>query len=151
MQDEVDANADPIWAAVGSETTVKGEAARQPRSDAEWKAVRRHAVVLLEATNLLLIPGRQVAAQPFASAGPGVYSSSQVQQRIDQHRQQFNAHALGLQAIVQAELRAIDKHDAAGLQALGEGMDNACEACHRDNWYPHEKVPTLPFSPPRAG
>jgi hypothetical protein len=39
---------------------------RQPRTEEQWSAVRQHAVVLLESTNLLMIPRRRVAAKPFA-------------------------------------------------------------------------------------
>jgi len=148
MRYAVDANADPIWDAVGAVTTRDGVAERQPRTDAEWDAVRRHAVLLLEATNLLVIPGRKVSAVPFRSDGPGVLGSADIQRTIDRNRGRFNAFALELRAIVSSELQAIDKHDANALQSLGESMDAACEACHVANWYPHEVVPELPAAPP---
>ncbi len=60
MRDEVDASADAIWDSVGSVSSREsGSMERQPHTDAEWTAVRRHAVVLLEASNLLMIPGRK--------------------------------------------------------------------------------------------
>lgn len=148
MRYEVDANADPIWDAVGSIITRDGIAERQPRADAEWEEVRRHAILLLEATNLLVIPGRKVSAAPFPSDGPGVFGSADIQRRIDRHRPEFNAYALGLRAIVADEIKAIDKRDAKALQSLGESMDAACEACHVANWYPNEVVPELPPAPP---
>jgi hypothetical protein len=70
MRDEVDSSADAIWDAVGTTTTRDGIVEKQPRSDEHWQALRRHAVVLLEATNLLVIPGRRVAVKeiPFRRA-----------------------------------------------------------------------------------
>jgi hypothetical protein len=87
-------------------TTRDGSVEKQPRSDEDWQALRRHAVVLLEATNLLVIPGRRVLA-------------------------------------------AIDSRDVDTLLKEGVVMDNACEACHRSFWYPHEVVPPLPAEPPQ--
>src|SRR3954469_18574177 len=70
MRDEVDASADAIWDAVGATTTRDGIVEKQPRSDEDWQALRRHAVALLEATNLLVVPGRRVAVKEFPSDGP---------------------------------------------------------------------------------
>ncbi|MFT4246898.1 MAG: hypothetical protein QM581_02515 [Pseudomonas sp.] len=148
MINEIDASADAIWDASGSTTTARGIEIREPKNDAEWAALRRHAVVLLEATNLLLIPGRKVAALPFPSDGPGVLSSDEIQQHIDTNREQFNALALGLRAVAQQELAAIDARDTSGLLQLGDAMDTACEACHRVSWYPAEAVPDTPENPP---
>ncbi len=48
MRNEVDTSADPIWDSVGSIGTHElGTVERQPHTDAEWAAVRQHAVVLL--------------------------------------------------------------------------------------------------------
>ena len=41
--------------------TLEGTERKAPRTDDDWKALRRHAVALAEASNLLLIPGRHVA------------------------------------------------------------------------------------------
>jgi hypothetical protein len=150
MRYEIDASADPIWDSVGSITTVSGTVERQPRTEAEWADLRRHAVVLVEATNLLLIPGRQVSRTPFPSDGPGVFSSAEIQQRLSEHRDEFNAFALALRATARKILTAVDARDPAALLSLGEQMDGACEACHVANWYPHEVIPRLPGTPSQA-
>lgn len=148
MVNVVDVSADALWEATGTITTAQGTVRRMPRTDAEWNALRRHAVVLLEATNLLVIPDRKVAAIGFASDGPGVLSSDQIQQQIDAHRDQFDGFALGLRAVARQQLEAIDARDADGLLRLGDAMDSACEACHLATWYPNETVPPLPDNPP---
>lgn len=148
MLNEVDASADAIWEATGTITTREGTVDRRPRTEAEWEALRRHAVVLLEATNLLVIPDRKVTDKPFPSDGPGVLSSAEIQQRIDGNREEFNGFALGLRQVARAQLQAIDARDVDALLTLGDAMDTACEACHRANWYPNEVVPPLPANPP---
>ena len=150
MRDEVDPCADYIWDSVGSITTASGTVERQPRTDAEWAELRHNAVVLLEATNLLVIPGRQVSLTGFPSDGPGVLSSAEIQQRLTGHRAEFNGFAVALRGTARKVLAAVDARDSAALLHLGEEMDGACEACHLANWYPHEVIPRLPANPPAA-
>jgi cytochrome c556 len=149
MRDEVDASADAIWDSVGTTTTRNGSVEKQPRSDEDWQALRRQAVVLLEATNLLVIPGRRVAQREFPSDGPGVFSSQQIQTELRRRQPEFNAFAQGLRGSGRRVLAAIDSRDVDALLKEGAVMDNACEACHRSFWYPQEVVPTLPAEPPQ--
>jgi len=61
MDSLIDPSADAIWDSVEVVATLEGTEHKAPRTDDEWKALRRHAVALVEASNLLLIPGRHVA------------------------------------------------------------------------------------------
>src|SRR5262249_49339770 len=61
MQSEVDASADNIWDAVETTAGAGGEEHKQPRTDAEWQEVRRNAIVLIEAANLLTVEGRKLS------------------------------------------------------------------------------------------
>ena len=148
MNQIIDPEADVIWNATGSISTKKGVIERSPRTDADWEAQRRAVLRLLEATNLLLIPERKVAATPFESAGPGVYSSAEVQHEVDTRRAAFNGLALNLRGAAQQLLKATDNRDVKSLLALGDTLDQACEACHKTFWYPNEKVPYPPLKPP---
>lgn len=56
----VDPAADTLWESVSSELTAKGIEEKQPHTDAEWLALRHQAILLQEAANLLLMPGRAV-------------------------------------------------------------------------------------------
>src|SRR5438093_13128239 len=58
MDSMVDPGADYIWDSVETVVSAKGIEEKQPRTDEEWKEVRRRAIMLLEATNALQIPGR---------------------------------------------------------------------------------------------
>jgi hypothetical protein len=57
MEAEVDPAADALWDSVQITLTAAGEEDRQPRTDEEWKAVRRSAVILVESANLLVMEG----------------------------------------------------------------------------------------------
>lgn len=141
---EIDPAADFIWGSVGTIVTQAGVDNRQPRTDEEWKTIRQNAIKLVEATNLLLIPGRRVAVREFPSDGPGVLSSAEIEHKLESDRASFDAFALSLREVGLKVLLAVDKKDADALSAAGEVMDGVCEACHVANWYPHQVIPRLP-------
>src|SRR5215510_1611300 len=58
MDSLVDPSADEIWESVATVVDASGVHDKYPRTDEEWKTVRRDAIRLLEATNLLQMPGR---------------------------------------------------------------------------------------------
>jgi len=144
MNSEIDPAADFIWDSVGTVITAAGTENRQPRTDEQWSDLRRKAIVLVEATNLLLLPGRHVASTAFPSAGPGVLSSTEIEQKLESDRTNFDAFAVALREVALRELLAIDHKDVQALSDAGEALDGACEACHVANWYPHEIIPPLP-------
>ena len=61
MDSMVEPSADEIWDAVATVSNAAGVVDLQPRTDEEWTAVRRRAITLIEATNLIAIEGRHVA------------------------------------------------------------------------------------------
>ena len=148
MNQIIDPEADVIWGATGTVSTKQGIVEHYPKTEADWEAQRRAVLRLLEASNLLLIPDRQVADTPFASAGPGVYSSAEVQHEIDARRAVFNGMALNLRGAAQQLLKATDTRNVKSLLELGDALDKACESCHKTFWYPDEKVPYPPLRPP---
>jgi hypothetical protein len=150
MDSEIDPAADFIWDSVGTVITAAGTENRQPRTDEQWGELRRKAIILVEATNLLLIPGRRVASTAFPSAGPGVLSSREIELELDGHRASFDAFAVVFREAALRELLAIDHRDVQALSDAGEALDAVCEACHVANWYPHQIIPPLPdFKAPR--
>jgi hypothetical protein len=141
MDSEIDPAADFIWASVASISTVAGLEERQPRTDEEWLEVRRRAITLIEATNLLVMKGRRVSAKYEAASGAGELDTDQVQQKIDSNRVAFVALAQRLQDTGLQTLAAIDAKDPEALFDLGGTIDDACEACHVTFWYPNLKLP----------
>src|SRR5437870_2612831 len=51
-------SADALWNAVSSTVTAKGVEEKAPKTEQEWKDVRGRAITLIEASDLILIPGR---------------------------------------------------------------------------------------------
>lgn len=123
----------------GTRTTKK-----RPRTDGEWANLRRHAVLLAEAPNLLVVKDRPVALKggKVADQGsPGVLTTAQIQQAIAADPARFAAAARRLQDTAEQMVAAIDRKDPAAVQDLGGDVDEACEACHLQYWYPPGKAP----------
>jgi cytochrome c556 len=139
MDSMVDPGSDVIWDSVETVVSAKGTEEKQPRTDEEWKNVRNHAVMLMEATNLLLIPGRKVAQPGEKAEDPKVeLAPEQIQTLIDQDRPAFVKFAHGLHDATMEAFKAIEKKDVEGLLNSGDGIDRACENCHLKYWYPNE-------------
>jgi cytochrome c556 len=137
METRVDPSADVLWDSVAFIASAKGEEERRPRTPAEWDAVRRSALALIEAVGELSVPGRRVASRDKAP-GPGELSTSDIQQLIDSNPGAFARHARGLRSAAAKALAAIDAQDADALMTAGGLIDEACEACHTTYWYPHQ-------------
>jgi cytochrome c556 len=133
MNGIIDPSADVLWDSVAYIASEKGIEDRQPRTQAEWQAVRRSAIALIEAANLLSMPGRSVAPTP----GQGGLTPAEIQQRIDSSHAAFAQFARNLQDAGLQALAAIDARNAEGLMDAGGRIDTACEACHVTYWYPN--------------
>jgi hypothetical protein len=139
MDSMVDYNADWLWDAVSTEYSAKGIIDRRPRTDEDWKEARKHAVSLLEASNLLLMPGRAVARPGEKSENPGIEEGpEEIKALMDADRASWVMYAHGLFDSAKLMLDAIDKKDADQLLDLGDQLDQACEKCHMHYWYPHQ-------------
>ena len=113
---------------------------KTPKNDDEWKEVRRRAVLLVEAPNLLVAPGRIVARPGEKAEYPEVeLHPEQIQKLIDGDRAAFVRRAQRLQAAATTALKAVDARDKKRLFAALEDVDKACESCHLHYWYPNDK------------
>lgn len=136
MDSVIDPSADGLWDSVEIVATLEGTEYKAPKTDDDWKALRRHAVALVEASNLLLIPGRHVAK-------PGEKAEDA---RVDLHPEEIEAliikdpaawarRAHILHDAANESLAAVDARDVTALTNAGETLDEACESCHRNYWY----------------
>ena len=144
MQSEVDASADSIWDAVETTTSKSGDENKQPRTPEEWQEVRRNALVLIEAANLLTVDKRRLSAAPFPAEAAGALDSTQIEKRIATNRAAFNQYALTLRRTAQTMLTAIDAKDPQALVSAGGVLDEVCESCHMTFWYPNQSIPPFP-------
>ena len=139
MGDMVMPNADVLWNAVTTNVTDKGTEEKAPKTEEDWKAVRSSAVTIMEASDLILIPGRRVAAPGEKEQDPNVnLSPEKIQALIDADRPSWIKMAHNLHDSVLPALKAIDAKDAQALSDAGGVIDKACEDCHLKYWYPKD-------------
>jgi hypothetical protein len=147
MDSIVDPSADAIWGSVETVVSAKGVEEKQPHTDEEWKEVRRKAIALLEATNLLQMPGRHVAKPGEKADDPKVeLAPEQIDAMINKDRGAWNKFAQALHDATMESFKAIEAKDAEGVLNTGDKIDTACENCHKQYWYPDEKPPADSFS-----
>ena len=138
----VDPSADDVWLAVTTVVTAKGAEEKAPQTDEDWTNVRRGAIRLAEAANLLMMPGRHVARPGEKSDVPGIeLEPEEMEALTNKDRVAWIERAKALREATFAALQAIDAKDAQKLFELGEGLEHACESCHTQYWYPNQVLP----------
>jgi hypothetical protein len=147
MDAVIDPSADALWDSVSITTTAKGTVFHQPHSDEEWQEARRHAIALVEGTNLLIMDGRKLVApgSPVLDQGTsGVLSAEEGEKLFDAKHPTFVQFARALREAGTQMLTSIDKKDPTGMMNAGAAMDGVCESCHLTFWYPNQVIPPLP-------
>jgi len=129
-----------VFNAVSSTQGANGAEDKAPKTDADWAEVRKHAVLLSEAANLLMVPGRHVAGPKDKSNNPGSeLEPAQMDALVAKAPADFAKKARGLIDAAAIALKAIDARNVEGLSDAGGDIDEACENCHLTYWYPNEK------------
>jgi hypothetical protein len=143
MRDMIDPASDFVFDAVGTTITKHGRAEKMPQTDADWDRVRFGAVTLAEGIYLLKVP------RPFAPPGdennstgpePPELSPAQIKAKVDADPVQWNAMIEALRNVGLEVMEIVKRRDVDALWDAGEDLDQACEQCHLEYWYPGEKV-----------
>jgi hypothetical protein len=147
----VDPAGDMVWDSVATVIDKGGIHETMPKTDEEWFTVRSGLIMLIEGSNLLMMPGRKVARPGEKSETPGVeLEPSEMDELIAKDHKAWYDRAKALHDVAQNVLEVVDKRDAQKLFDVGEDIDRACENCHKQYWYPNEKIPELPSSQPSS-
>jgi len=142
MQYMIDPVADNIFDAVWTDITPRGSIDHQPRTDEDWDKVKTGAVTLAEGIYLLKIP------RPFTPPGdvnnstgpnPPELSPTQIKEKVDKDPVLWNAKIEALRNVALEAMEIVKKRDVDQLFAASEDLDNACEQCHLEYWYPGDK------------
>ncbi|MDR3323953.1 MAG: hypothetical protein LBS89_07100, partial [Zoogloeaceae bacterium] len=144
MVSEVDLAADELWDSVSEEWDKDGYRKNHPVTDEDWQKLRHYAVILLESSNSLLIPGRPVAVpgkQLEDADVAGVLGVEGVEKVLRENRAGFDAFALTLHEVAKDILVAVDAKNTEALVETGARLDAVCESCHLQYWYPDAQKP----------
>ncbi len=150
MEFMIEPSADVLWESVATIVNEKGIEDRRPRTDEEWTVVKRSAVTLVEATNLLLID-RPAAHPGTKSENPNIeLEPEQIDKLLADDPASWKKYVKALYDATVPALTAINNKDAEALLTSGEGIDTACENCHLHYWYPPNKAPDAAPSPRKS-
>jgi hypothetical protein len=142
MRDMLDPASDFVFNAVGTEVTKNGVVETVPKTQADWDRIRIGAVTLAEGAYLLKVP------RPFAPpgdenarAGPEwELSPAQIKAKLDADPVLWNAKIEALRNVGLEVLEIVKKKDVNELWDAAENLDEACENCHLEYWYPGQKA-----------
>jgi hypothetical protein len=143
MRDMLDPASDYIFDAVKIETTRTGSVERTPKTDADWDRIRVGAVTLAEGVYLLKVP------RPFAPAGdlnastgpnPSELSPAEIQAKRDKDPVLWNAKIEALRNVGLQVLDIVKNRKTQDLWDASDNLDQACESCHIQYWYPGDKA-----------
>ncbi len=142
MRSMIDPAADAVWDAVVIEATADGIVETRPETAGDWIRLRGHAVTLAEASNLLQIEGRRIAAPESRSDLPGIdLHPDAIQELVADDWRAWAASAQGLRETSAVVLDAVEARDVDALLVAGTELDLACEDCHARFWYPGHADP----------
>ncbi len=138
MTGVIDPSVDLVWNSVKTVIDDGRMTDHAPASDEDWAEVRRHAVIVSEAANLLLMPSRPVAPPGATASAPGAgLPPEEIRALIDGNRDAWNSYAQAFQDSLTLALAAIDAKDPQALLVAGEDIDMRCENCHQVFWFPN--------------
>jgi hypothetical protein len=141
----VDPAGDMVWDAVATVVDKGGLYETVPTTDEDWFKVRSGVITLIEASNLLMVPGRAMARPGEKSVAPGVeLEPAEMEELVKKDPEGWMSRTKDLHNISLKVLEIVEKKDAQALFEIGEDLDKACENCHRAYWYPNEKIPDFP-------
>jgi hypothetical protein len=143
MRDMIDPASDYVFDAIGSVSNKKGTVETAPKTEADWDKVRIGGVMLAEGAYLLKVP------RPFAPPGdennstgpdPEELSPAQIKAKLERDPVLWNAKIEALRNVGLQVLDIVKRKDAKELWDASDNLDQACEACHLEYWYPNERV-----------
>jgi hypothetical protein len=144
MENIIDPQADYVFDAVGSDIGPKGIVDIVPTTDDDWTKIQRGAYVLAESSNLLKMT-RKMAPDGVANGEKGgpELTPAQIEAKVKENPALWNSHADTLRAEALKVIDIVKARDASKLLAAGSAIDQACEACHLDFWYPGDREAVL--------
>src|SRR5947208_1478474 len=143
MRDMLDPASDFIFDAVKVEFTKAGTFEHSPKTDEDWERIRFGAVTLAEGVYLLKIP------RPFAPPGDENNSTgkdatelspAQIKAKLEADPVLWNAKIEALRNVGLEVIEIVKKKKVDELWDAGGNLDEACESCHIQYWYPGDKA-----------
>jgi cytochrome c556 len=131
-----------VFEAVSTETVQGKEVQKEPKTDAEWAAVKDNALKMFEASKLMAMDGRHIARNMNAKGKDGELAPKQIETLLAKNRPEWNKFAREFGEVASTAAKAAEKKDKDGVFGAAGDLDTACENCHQTFWYPEQDQPT---------
>src|SRR5215471_1263065 len=143
MENMIDPLSDNVFDAVWWDNTSKGIEEHKPVSDEDWEKVKTGAVGIVEGIELLKVRRPWTPAGDLNnSQGPNApeLSPTQIQAKLEKDPVLWIAKIQALRNVGLEVLEIVKKKDTNALWQAGGDLDDACEACHLEYWYPGDRA-----------
>ncbi len=143
MRDMIDPASDSVFDSIGTVVTTHGSVEKIPKTDEDWERIRAGAVTMAEGVYLLKIP------RPFAPPGddnnsqgpdPEELSPANIKAKLEKDPVLWNAKIEALRNVGLEVMDIVRRKDVNELWDASDNLDQACESCHLEFWYPGEKA-----------
>jgi hypothetical protein len=132
-----------LWDITNDATNDNGDVDGSKLTAANWAKLLEIGKALEEGGRTLATSNGIVVASPGAKlqdeGNAGASKAVDVQRFVDAKPALFRNHALKLQQTGADIIAAATKHDVKRLSALSNSLDEVCENCHVNFWYPNQK------------
>jgi hypothetical protein len=153
MKNMIDPIADNIFDAVWWDSTGKGVVEHKPSTDEDWDKIQTGAVTLAEGIYLLKVPRLLAPAGDVNNSvgpSPPELSPAQIRAKIDKDPVLWMAKIQALRNVGLEVIEIVKKKVVNALWQAGGDLDDACESCHLEYWYPGDKKTVLADRKARA-
>lgn len=145
MKNVVAVQTQVIWDVGNNAQDEKGNPDASKLKPADWSKAAGAAGKVKEAAQTLALAAHVMAAAPGQridgeGGTPGAYGAKQVQNAIDANPRVFKAFAQQLSTSMDEIVLAARVKDAAKFFDVSGRLDQECEGCHTQFWYPNEKA-----------
>ena len=142
----VDPSADIVWLSVTTVRSAKGTVDTAPKNEEERKIVRKGAVALAEAANILIMPGRHIAA-PWRIQKPLAWTRAVGDGRADQQgwRRVGDAPASCTRPGLKRSKLSMLTYSQKVFE-VGDRSRWPARTAIVPSWLPNEQIPPVPAS-----
>jgi len=135
-----------IWDVGNNAQDDSGNPDASKLKPADWAKVAGAATKVRDAALALAKAPKVLAAAPGEKIDgeggtPGAFGAKQVQKAIDANPKVLQAFAQQLSGSMDELIAAAKAKNAKTLFDVSGRLDQECEGCHMQFWYPNEKVP----------
>lgn len=136
MRLQAEPAAEAIWGSVRVVSNASGIHEYRPRAEAEWQALDEAADTLVAVAAFVAEDGRVLVRPGVALEAGGTLDTPAIQARIAANRGLFVEKARAFGARAEEVRAAIRARDADRLLDVGGPLQEACESCHLEFYYP---------------